>query len=445
MGMSSNGYFPHQHQIDIHNKLKRFSVAVCHRRFGKTYMAINQLIAEAVMTKKQNARFGYICPYLKQAKGVAFDYLKRFSQPIPDTKVNESELSIEFENGARIKLYGSRDGQDEGMRGLYFDGVVLDEVADFDPDTWPSIIRPALSDPGRRGWALFIGTPKGMDSFYELFTNAMHGFPQADGSRIKDREWTALMYRADETGLIDPSELEANRVIQSESQYAREWLCDFSAATDNTLISITDATVAAGRVYKADVIDGAPRIMGVDVARFGDDRCVIVRRQGLQAYPPSVWAKLDNMEFTGHVAQAISDWKPDAVFIDVGNGTGVIDRLRQLGYDVNEVAFGGRANRQSLFVNRRTEMWSLMAEWVKSGGSIPNEPALKTDLCMPTYSFDASNKMMLERKEDIKKRGGRSPDLGDALALTFASPVTPQRGMVYDRSDTVKTDYDPFS
>jgi len=442
--MSSNGYFPHKYQIDIHNRLRRFSVAVCHRRFGKTYMAINTLIAAACLTQKPDARFAYICPYLKQAKGVAFDYLKRFSQPIPGSKANESDLSIEFTNGARIRLYGSRDGQDEGMRGLYFDGVVLDEMADFDPNTWPSILRPALSD--RRGWALFIGTPKGMDSFYELYTNAAQGFPQADGSRIKHKDWTALMYRADETGLIDPDELAANQAIQSESQFAREWLCDFSAATDNTLLSITDATVAAGRIYKADILDGAPRIMGVDVARFGDDRCTIVRRQGLQAYPPQVWAKLDNMTFVGHVAQAIADWHPDAVFIDVGNGTGVIDRLRQLGFDVNEVAFGGRANRQGLYVNRRTEMWAEMAEWVKSGGSIPNDPGLKTDLCTPTYSFDSANKMSLEKKDDIKKRGGRSPDIGDALALTFAAPVAPRHGVVYERAyDTVKTEYDPFS
>lgn len=444
--MSSNGYFPHKFQLEIHNKLRRFSVAVCHRRFGKTYMAINTLVAAAVMTKKDAARFAYICPFLKQAKGVAWDYLKRFSLPIPGAKVNESELSIEFSNGARIKLYGSRDGQDEGMRGLYFDGAVLDEMADFDPDTWPSIIRPSLSDRGRHGWALFIGTPKGMDSFYELYSAAANGFPQPDGTLIKDKTWVALLYRADETGLIEPDELEANRIIQSESQYAREWLCDFNASTDNTLITLTDATISAGRIYKADILEGAPKIIGVDVARFGGDRSVIQRRQGLQAYPPKVFAKIDNMELVGLVAQEIQDWSPDAVFVDVGNGSGVIDRLRQVGHRVTEVNFGSRATRAGKYVNKRTEMWADLAEWIKCGGSIPNDPALKTDLCTPTYYFDASNKMMLESKDKIKERGGRSPDIADALALTFAYPVAAAGSsmIAQGRPAFAQHDYDPY-
>jgi hypothetical protein len=442
--VSSNGYFPHKYQLEIHNKLTRFSVAVCHRRFGKTFMAINTLIAAAVMTKMADARFAYICPYLKQAKGVAFDYLKRFSQPIPGSRVNESELSIEFRNGARIRLYGSRDGQDEGMRGLYFDGVVLDEMADFDPDTWPSILRPALSD--RKGWALFIGTPKGIDSFYELYSSAEHGFPQADGSRLKHPDWTALLYRADETGLMDADELAANRAIQSESQYAREWLCDFNASTDNTLITLTDATISAGRVYKADILDGAPKIIGVDVARFGGDRSVILRRQGLQAYPPKVFAKIDNMELVGLVAQEIQDWSPDAVFVDVGNGSGVIDRLRQIGHNVTEVNFGSRPTKLGKYVNKRTEMWSDMAEWIKCGGAIPNDPALKTDLCIPTYYFDASNKMMLESKDKIKERGGRSPDIADGLALTFAYPVAAMGNsmIAHGRPTFAQHEYDPY-
>jgi len=90
---------------------------------------------------------------------------------------------------------------------------------------------------------------------------------------------------------------------------------------------------------------------------------------------------------------------------------------------VLEVNFGGKATNEVLYANKRTEMWDLMAKWLQAGGAIPNHPELKTDLCTPTYSFNAANKMVLESKDDIRKRGLRSPDVSDALALTFAAPV----------------------
>ena len=192
----STGYAPHRFQQEIHQRLKRFSVLVCHRRFGKTFLAINALIDAALRTRKENARYGYVAPFLKQAKQVSWDYLKRFAYRVPDVSVNESELSILFPNGSMIRLYGSDNG--EAMRGVYFDGVVIDEVADCRLETWPEIIRPALAD--RKGWCLFIGTPKGMNQFFELYQYA-----------LKNPEWYAGMYRADETGLIDASELKAAR------------------------------------------------------------------------------------------------------------------------------------------------------------------------------------------------------------------------------------------
>ena len=120
--MPDTGYQPHQYQQEIHKKLKRFSVLVCHRRFGKTYLAINALIDAAIRTQKKDARYAYVAPFLKQAKQVSWDYLKRFAMDIPGTTANESELSINFGNKARVRLYGSDNG--EAMRGLYFDGVV---------------------------------------------------------------------------------------------------------------------------------------------------------------------------------------------------------------------------------------------------------------------------------------------------------------------------------
>jgi hypothetical protein len=407
------GYVPHKHQEDIHFNLKRFSVLVCHRRFGKTVLAINALIDAALkMPKNTSARFGYCAPYLKQAKQIAWLYVLQYGMSVPGARKNESELWVEFPNGARVTLYGADNA--EAMRGLYLDGIVLDEVADMKPYVWGEIVRPALAD--RKGWCLFIGTPKGLNQFYDLYQHAM-----------KDPGWYAGVYRADETKLpwLDDEELALARATQSENQYRQEWLCDFSASMDNVLITIDMVSDATKRHATLDLIKGSPRVIGVDVARFGDDRSVIQKRQGLVAWEPVVFRDIDNMDLAGQVARTINEWQPDAVFIDAGRGEGVIDRLRQLGHQVVEVNFGGKAS-SGLYVNKRSEMWDSMAEWLRAGGIIPNDTELKTDLSVPTYSMAAGDKMALESKDDIKKRGMKSPDLADALALTFAHPVRPK-------------------
>ena len=424
-------YNPHKYQQEIHEKLRRFSVLVCHRRFGKTFLAIATLIDAAISTERENLRFAYVAPYQKQAKQVAWDYLKQFALPIHGTVANESETSITFLNGARIRLYGSDNGQ--SMRGLFFDGIVCDEIADFRPETWPEIIRPALTDSYHKGWCLFIGTPKGLNQFYDLYQYA-----------LKDPTWYAGMYRVDETDILDDEEVVMARNTMAENQYRREFLCDFGASMDNALITIDKvADSVAIKRTEADV-KGSAKILGVDVARFGSDRSVIQKRKGLAAYEPKIFDDIDNMTLAGMVAQTINEWEPDAVFIDAGRGEGVIDRLRQLGYFITEVNFGGKALKP-MYNNKRSEMWDGIRIWLDDGGSLPPNVDLKTDLCVPTYKFDSSNRLQLESKDDIKKRGGRSPDLGDALALTFAFPVAAKKlGHFGFKQEAVLADYDPF-
>jgi hypothetical protein len=424
-------YNPHKYQQEIHEKLRRFSVLVCHRRFGKTFLAIATLIDAAISTERENLRFAYVAPYQKQAKQVAWDYLKQFALPIHGTVANESETSITFLNGARIRLYGSDNGQ--SMRGLFFDGIVCDEIADFRPETWPEIIRPALTDSYHKGWCLFIGTPKGLNQFYDLYQYAQ-----------KDPEWYAGMFRVDETDILDEEEVKMARNTMAENQYRREFLCDFGASMDNALITIDKVSDAAAKTITEADITGSARILGVDVARFGSDRSVIQKRQGLNAFEPKIFDDIDNMTLAGMVAQTINEWQPDAVFIDAGRGEGVIDRLRQLGYFITEVNFGGKALKP-MYNNKRSEMWDGIRIWLDDGGALPNNTDLKTDLCVPTYKFDSSNRLQLESKDDIKKRGGRSPDLGDALALTFSYPVAAKKlGHFGYKEEAVMAEYDPF-
>lgn len=208
-------YTPRAQFRDFHSRTQRWACIVAHRRAGKTVACINELIKAALTCSKQEPRFAYVAPYYAQAKDVAWGYLKRFSAPIPGVETNESELRVDFPNGGRVRLYGS-DNFDR-LRGLYLDGVVLDEPADMDPRAWPEVIRPALAD--RQGWATFIGTPKGRNAFYEIWDRA--------GS---DAGWFRAMLRASETGLVPMSELDDLRKALTPEQYEQELECSFEAA-----------------------------------------------------------------------------------------------------------------------------------------------------------------------------------------------------------------------
>jgi hypothetical protein len=351
------GYRPHRIQQEIHERAKRFTVVVSHRRMGKTYCACAQLVDAALRTKKQNARFGLLSPFLKQSKQAAWGYLRQFTAPIAGVTVHESELTIRFPNGATITLYGGDNA--DALRGGYFDGLVIDEVADLKPDVYGAIIRPSLAD--RKGWCFFIGTPRGVNLFYDLYQGATSGFVVDGQQRRLDPEWIGLTYRVDETNLIDAKELESSRTTMSPAQYRQEFLCDFSASQDNVLITIDLVSQACQRMVVLSEVQAAAKIIGVDVARFGDDRSVIVRRKGLACFEAKVFQGLDNMDLAARVANVINTWNPDAVFIDAGRGEGVIDRLRQLGYSVIEVNFGGKATDDS-YANKRTEIWDLTAK-----------------------------------------------------------------------------------
>lgn len=424
-------YKPRYPQTIIHKELEshRFCVLITHRQMGKTVCSVNHLLKSALKNKKPAARYFYIAPFLKQAKLIAWEYLKRFTAPLPDVIVNETELSVRLPNQAKIWITGA-DNRDS-LRGTYADGVVLDEYAQIKPDVFSEIIRPMLLS--RAGWTLFTGTPKGQNQFYELYQSALKAAVEMP------HLWWVGVFRADETGIISEEEL---KVIQAQTPpniFRQEYLCDFSASAENVLISMDEISAACRRKYGRGEICGAPRIIGVDPARFGSDRSVIVCRQGVQAFEPRIFTKIDNMALAAHVAAAIQQFHPDAVFIDAGCGGGVIDRVRQLGFEVTEVPFGGAPLKPGQYANKRAEMWGEMARWLKQGGAIADLAELKADLASATYEFDAANRLKLEPKEKIKERCGRSPDLADALALTFAMPVMPRHGT---RTEFARTDYE---
>lgn len=409
-------YTPRPVQKIIHTALEshRFCVLVTHRQLGKTVCAVNHLIKMAIHNPRKYPRYFYVAPFLKQAKLIAWDYLKRYTCNIPQVKVLEGELCVQLPNGARIWVCGA-DNPD-ALRGTYADGVVLDEYAQMKPDVFTEIIRPMLLS--RAGWTVFMGTPKGQNAFFELFQQAQKN------AENEPSIWWVGMFRADESGVIAPEELSRLQTDTPELIFRQEYLCDFTASAENILIPIDQVLCACHREISSEEWRTAPRVMGVDPARFGADRSVILCRQGRYVFAPLVFAKVDNMTLACRVAHEIDRFRPAVVFVDAGYGGGVIDRLRQLGYrNIVEIPFGSSASRPGQFANKRAEMWYELAQWIKTQGVLPDLPELKADLCQVCYDYDSAGRLRLESKEKIKERTGKSPDLADALALTFAAPV----------------------
>ena len=206
---------------------------------------------------------------------------------------------------------------------------------------------------------------------------------------------------------------------------------------------IGEDIVYEARQRKAERCDGAPVILGVDVARFGDDQSVIHVRQGNAILDIKRFRGLDTMELAARVAEASDEIEPATVFIDgVGVGAGVVDRLRHMEYSVVEVNGGANAQDAQTHYNSRAELWAKIRTWLKDGGCLPeHDQELADDLTAPEYGFDGRNRLQLEKKDDMKSRGLPSPDSGDALALTFATPVSPFFGhedIAGSLSDAVK-------
>ncbi len=427
-GLVTLPYAPRPAFAAFHERRERFAVLVCHRRAGKTVATVNDLIRRAVECTRPAPRYAYIAPLFRQAKDIAWDYLKRYTAPIPGRVVNEGERRIYLPGERRIRLYGA-DNPDT-LRGLYLDGVVIDEPAQMKPALWQEVLRPALADRG--GFAVFIGTPKGRNWFYDLYRRAE-----------KDGSWFTLSLPASRSAILGPEEIAALTQDMAPALVAQEMECSFEAPDRMQFISHALAAAAGER----PLARSGARMMGVDVARFGDDRTVILVRNDTLEHL-RVLRGVDTMQTAALVAEEAGSWRPQAIFVDgAGVGGGVVDRLRMMGQRVFEVQAGARANAGERYANKRAEMWGVMRDWLRDRGTLPagidHRDELLDDLVAPQYRYDSGGRLLLEAKDDMKARGLPSPDLGDALALTFAEPVaSPDLRAV--NWDMPAQDYDPL-
>jgi hypothetical protein len=218
--MNLNEYVPRSVFTELHNRDKRWVCVVAHRRCGKTVAMCADLVIGALETALPKPQFAYMAPQRDQAKRVAWTYLKDLTRPMWSKPPNESELKISVNNGhgGESTIFVAGADNYDALRGMYFDGVVLDEVGQIRPSAWYRVLRPALSD--RRGWAIFAGTPAGKNMFWNLREEA----------RMNPQTHMLIELPASKTGIIHPDELRDAKAQMTEDAFLVEYECSFDAA-----------------------------------------------------------------------------------------------------------------------------------------------------------------------------------------------------------------------
>ena len=407
-------YCPRYPQTEIHPQIEshRFCVLVTHRQMGKTVCAINHMIKMALINPKPAPRYFYVAPFLKQAKLIAWDYLRKYTRNLPNVKVNEVETSVTLPNGAKIWVAGA-DNED-ALRGTYADGVVLDEYGDIKPHVFNEIIRPMLLS--RAGWTLFFGTPKGQNQFFEVYQLALH-----EQAKNPQGDWWAGIYRAEETGVISPEELDKIRRETPENTFRQEYLCDFAASAADCVFP----SEILQQAEKNSLPGGGERVAALDVARYGDDLTVLFVWENSGAFKwkelcTENWNGKDTMYTVGRVADAAKRLHFTRLVVDGdGLGGGVVDRLRELaaGFRVLEFRGGTKADDKR-FINKRAESFFALRDYMEKGYlQINSRPAL-AELAAVTYSFNSLGQIRMFSKEDLRAKGEKSPNYADAAMMS---------------------------
>lgn len=260
---------PREHFRPYIERTQRWACLVVHRRGGKTYICIQDLIFRALTHARIGPplRYAYVAPTRDQAKDIAWGYLVSFASQIPGVEMNKADLMVALPNKATIRLYSGESY--ERMRGLYFDGVVIDEGADMDPAAWDSVIRPCLTD--YNGWATFIGTPKGRNAFWKIHCNA-----------LENPDWFSLVLRASESGIIAQSEISALKAGMTEAMFAQEFECDFSVGRPGAIYSRLLDAARQGKRVTDDVLwfRELPVYTAFDVGAPHNQKCWIFQLCG---------------------------------------------------------------------------------------------------------------------------------------------------------------------
>ena len=411
---------------------------VVHRRGGKDKTAIN------LASKRMFERVGtyYHClPTYNQGRKVIWDgrdkdgfkFTDHFPAPLRKS-TNNTEMKIEMLNGSIWQIIGADNF--DSVVGANPVGIVFSEwaVSDKYPDAW-NYFRPMLAE--NRGWAVFIYTPRGRNHGFELYQMS-----------LKNPDWFCQLLTADDTGAVSRADIEAERQAgMSEDMIQQEFYCSFIASVENIVVPFDLIQSAVGRDAR---YPGSPKVAGLDVARFGNDRTALVIRQGGEIIHVETWNMADSIMTAGRVMDRYRSRLFDAIAVDaIGIGAGVADLLKANGIPTVAVNVSESPSlNDSRFSRLRDELWWKLRLWFEeracgiSRGIMPRVvQQLIADIQDIRYDYTPAGKIKIESKDDMKERLGFSPDIGDALCLTFAAEPRARKPIV--RKSTVGFGFQP--
>ncbi|MGD9156934.1 MAG: hypothetical protein PVG39_00880 [Desulfobacteraceae bacterium] len=454
-------------QAFVVNNIRR-GITVWPRRNGKDLVAINILTAKAVQRK---GLYLYMAPFSNQARQIiwlgADGSGRKFLDYIPRELIKnkrETGMELELKTDSVLKVCGS-DNIDSIM-GTNPVGIIFTEFSLHRPEAW-HYLRPILAE--NNGWALFNGTPRGLNHMYQLFRAAE-----------KNENWFSQYLTRDDTGVPTLEAIQQDRESgMPESLIQQEYYCSWTASSENVLIPLDIIQPAVNNRLKEEDFGFAPKIVGVDPAYSAKgDSATIAKRQGRHLYPILKFKGVKPQDLGSIAVKEASSWGADAIMVDSGRGEGVINQIEKLGYGdiLYPVHFAARLSN-SLYLNKRAEIYGKVKDWFMAGAykgqtpSIPDDENLIVGLSTPTCELNDKGYIQMESKQHIRSRAPGTPfDEADALAVTFAEEVdvihraTPQmreRGITdetlrqmrhfkekrdrnYDPMNFYNDDYDPF-
>lgn len=414
----------------MQDKVGLRALTVWARRNGKDLIALNVLIAKAI---QKPGLYLYIGPLHTQTRQIVWlgstNEGRKFLDFIPPQIIKgrprNSQMEVDLINGSMIKVVGS--DQFDSLMGLNALGAVFTEYSLQRPEAW-DYIRPMMAANG--GWALFNGTPRGMNHMFTMYEMAR-----------KNPDWFCELLTADDTGVPTKEAIAEERSAgMKESLIEQEFYCSWTASSESVFIplDVVAPTITPAAELQPKFYHHEPRVFGVDVAySIKGDKAVIACRQGRKLHWMRWYRGKDNMAFASEIAKFIKIVRPHAIFIDAGRGEGVISRLEQLGYGhlVHGIHFGGKVYEEGI-LNKKAHMWCAMEDWFADynkpdmtnldTAEYANEEVesqLITELSTPLKLIDEKQQISVESKKALASRGYSSPDLADALALTFAEEV----------------------
>lgn len=428
------GYKPTEFQSEFHRvrRQQTYTTLLAHRRFGKTEACLAELVTGCLTCPLPSPNYKYIAPTLKQAKEIAWSPLMKMIAKMRingarGIEVSRTDARVVFECAANAPAILQFAGLEEpdNLRGGYDDGMIVDEAASMKAGIWGEVLVPRLADRG--GWAVITGTVKGMDQLYDFYSL---GNPE---SNRFNEHWKSLYFPILKTmgripWLSDEKldKLAAGMGGRESIAWRQEMDLDWLASDGNLLVDLKTVRSAMSRHLPADEYRRSSHVLGLDTSSHGSDKTAMIRRQGRAVLGIKSFGDVDSLYLANQIVLEHRNMRLDAVFVDCtgGYGLGVVDNLRRMIGDeitVYEVNFSSRANDNEHYINMRAEMWDKMAKWMNDG-ALPNDENLCKDLTNVRFEIDRG-RLKLEDKKLVKQRLGRSPDMADALALTFAYPV----------------------